>query len=45
MSVTEDKAGADESSRIAKEWIEKNASELGSQLPAVDVGSVLVQIT
>jgi hypothetical protein len=47
MSVTvcKDKAGADESSRIASEWIQQNASELGSKLPAVDVGSVLVQIT
>ncbi len=45
VTVCEDKTGADESTRIAKEWIQEHASELGSKLPAVDVGSVLVQIT
>jgi len=45
VTVCEDKAGTDESTRLAKEWIQEHASELGSELPAVDVGSVLVQIT
>ena len=46
VTVCEDKAGADESTRVAKEWIQQHASELGSKLPtAVEVGSVLVQIT
>ena len=47
MSVTvcQDKAGADESMRVAKEWIQQHASELGSKSPAVKEGSVLVQIT
>ena len=44
VTVCEDRAGAEESTRIAREWIRQNASELGSNLPAVDVGSVLVQI-
>jgi hypothetical protein len=45
VTVCKDKAGADESTRIAKEWIQEHASELGSKVPAIDVGSVLVQIT
>jgi hypothetical protein len=45
VTVCRDKAGADESTRIAKEWIQEHAPELGSKVPAVDVGSVLVQIT
>jgi hypothetical protein len=47
MSVTvcKDKAGTDESTRVAKEWIQEHASELGSKLPTVEVGSVIVQIT
>ena len=45
VTVCRDKAGADESTRLAKEWIQDHASELGSKLPTVEVGSVLVQIT
>ena len=45
VTVCADKAGAEESTRLAKEWIQQNASALGSRLPTVDVGSVLVQIT
>ena len=45
VTVCQDKAGVDESNRIAKEWIQEHASEVGSRLPSVDVGSVLVQIT
>jgi len=45
VTVCEDQAGAEESTRLAKEWIEQHASEFGSKLPDVDLGSVLVQIT
>ena len=45
VTVCEDRTGAEESNRVAREWIRQHASELGSNLPAVDVGSVLVQIT
>jgi hypothetical protein len=45
VTVCQDKAGAEESTRLAKEWIEEHASELGSKLPTIDLGSVLVQIT
>jgi hypothetical protein len=45
VTVCQDQAGADASTRIAREWIQQHASELGSKLPDVDLGSVLVQIT
>jgi hypothetical protein len=43
--VCQDKAGAEESTQLAKEWIEEHASELGLKPPTIDLGSVLVQIT
>jgi hypothetical protein len=44
VTVREDKAGTDESSRIAKEWIAKNASDLGVSPPAIVEGSVILQL-
>ena len=45
VTVCQDRAGAEKSTLIAKEWIQQHASEIGSKLPDVDAGSVLVQIT
>jgi len=47
MSVTvcTDKAGADESLKVAREWIQKNASTTHASPPDVVEGSVIVQIT
>ena len=46
MSVTvcNDKAGADESLKIAREWIKKNASNIQTNPPTVSEGSVIVGI-
>jgi hypothetical protein len=46
MSVTvcKDKAGADESLKVAREWIKKNAATIQASPPAVTEGSVIVQI-
>ncbi|MET0961375.1 MAG: hypothetical protein ABWY05_00940 [Noviherbaspirillum sp.] len=46
MSVTvcADKAGADESVRVAREWIQKNAAEVRANPPVVTEGSVILQI-
>ena len=46
MSVTvcKDKAGADESVKVAREWIKKNASDVQASPPTVTEGSVIVQI-
>ena len=45
VTVCQDQAGAEQSTRIAKEWIQEHASEVGVKLPDVDLGSVLVNIT
>jgi hypothetical protein len=46
MSVTvcQDKAGADESVKVAREWISKNASNVRADPPAVIDGSVILHI-
>ena len=41
VPVYQDKAGTDESIRAARDWIAKNASNLGAAAPAVSEGSVL----
>ena len=46
MSVTvcKDKAGADESVKVAREWIQKNASNIHANPPMVTEGPVIVEI-
>ena len=46
MSVTvcKDKAGADESLKVAREWIQENASNIHANPPIVTEGSVIVEI-
>ena len=46
MSVTvcKDKAGADDSVKVARDWIEKNASAIHANAPVVTEGSVIVEI-
>ena len=44
ITVCQDKAGADESVRIAREWIQTNALDVGASPPAVTEGSVILQI-
>lgn len=46
MSVTvcNDKAGADESVKVAREWIMKNGSNIQASPPAVTEGSVIIQL-
>ena len=44
VTVCEDKAGTDESSRVAKEWIAKVASDLGVSPPTIVEGSVILQL-
>jgi hypothetical protein len=40
VTVCEDKAGTDQSSQIARDWIGKNASDLGVSPPTVVEGSI-----
>jgi len=44
MTVCNDKAGADESMKVAHDWIEKNASNVHASAPLVSEGSVIVEI-
>ena len=44
VTVCEDKVGTDESSKIARDWISKNASDLGVSPPAVVEGAVVLQL-
>jgi len=43
VTVCQDKAGADESVRIARDWISKNAPNTGVSAPKVFEGSVILQ--
>ena len=42
MSVFQDKAGADESVKVARDWIGKNASNTGVGAPTVSEGTVII---
>ncbi len=44
VTVCKDKAGADESLKVARDRIQKNASNTGARPPAVMEGSVILQI-
>ena len=44
VTVCQDKTGTDESLRIAREWIGKNASDTGAGPPTVVEGPVLLQL-
>jgi len=44
VTVCQDKAGTEESMRVAREWIQKNAGGAGASPPAVSEGSVVIQI-
>ena len=45
VTVCQDKAGTDESLRVAREWIAKNASNTGTSPPTVVEGSVILQLS
>jgi hypothetical protein len=44
ITVCQDKAGADESVSVARDWIQKNASNVGSHPPEVTEGSVILHL-
>ena len=44
VSVFQDKAGADESVRVARDWIKKNAGGTGAAAPTVSEGTVILQL-
>lgn len=44
VTVCQDKSGTDESLKVAKEWIQKNAANLKTSPPAVSEGKVAFQL-
>jgi hypothetical protein len=44
VSVFRDKAGTDESVRLAREWIAKNAGDVEAAPPDISEGSVILQV-
>jgi hypothetical protein len=44
ITVCADKAGADESVKVAREWIKTNAANVPAYPPAIMEGPVIVQI-
>jgi hypothetical protein len=45
VTVCQDKAGTDESLRVAKQWIAANASDIGANPPTVSEGPVILNLT
>ena len=44
VTVCQDQAGLDESTRRAKDWIAKNAGNISAGTPDVSVGKVIVHV-
>ncbi len=44
VSVFQDKAGTDESVRVARDWIAKNAGGTGAAAPTITEGTVIVHM-
>ena len=45
VTVCNDKSGTEESLRVAREWIQQNASDVNASPPTVSEGSVVVSVT
>jgi hypothetical protein len=44
VTVCQDKAGCDESTRAARDWIAKNAGNIGAAAPTVSEGAVMLHL-
>jgi hypothetical protein len=42
VSIYQDKAGADESVRVARDWVSKNAGNTGAAAPTISEGTVIL---
>ncbi len=45
VTVCQDKSGTDQSLQVAREWIEANASHLGTSPPTVSEGTAILHLT
>jgi hypothetical protein len=44
ITICQDKAGTDESIRVARDWIAKNAGDAGASAPKVSEGTVILHL-
>lgn len=44
VTVCQDKGGADESVKVAREWVQKNASGIRANPPSVSEGPIILQL-
>lgn len=44
VSVYKDKAGADESVRVARDWVGENAGNTGAAAPTISEGTAILQL-
>ncbi len=44
VTVCQDKAGTDQSLQVARDWIQQNAANLGTNPPAVSEGQVVLHL-
>jgi hypothetical protein len=44
VTVCEDQSGAEQSMKVARDWIQKNAPDTGTSAPTVAQGTVILQI-
>jgi len=44
VTVCEEKAGVDESTRVARDWIQENASGIGVEAPTISEGRVAMHL-
>ncbi len=44
VTICQDKAGVDESVRVARDWIAKNAGDTGAAAPTVAEGTVILHL-
>ena len=45
VTVCRDKAGTEESLRVAREWVQQNAATIGAKPPSVAEGTVILQLS
>ena len=45
MTVCQDEAGTEDSNRVAKEWLSKNAANISMDAPKVSAGSTIIHAT
>lgn len=45
VTVCQEKAGTDESSQVARDWVAENAPDIGASPPQVSEGSVAIHLS